>query len=73
MSEKDKNRLKALKTIYGKEAFEKSLKINYGDRTYIAWWILGYDTLEELEAKENDERILYMHDNRYKQRGITFP
>ena len=30
MSEKNEKRLKAVKTIYGKEAFEKGLKIKYG-------------------------------------------
>ncbi len=28
MSEKNEKRLKAVKTIYGKEAYEKGLKIN---------------------------------------------
>lgn len=41
MSEKNEKRLKAVKTIYGKEAFEKGLKIKYGNNTFVAWWILG--------------------------------
>ena len=34
-----------------------------------AWWILGYDTIEELEEKTDDE-ILEMHDERYRAEGI---
>ena len=52
MSEKNEKRLKAVKTIYGKEAFEKGLKIKYGNNTFIAWWILGFNTIEELEANK---------------------
>ncbi|MFV7791334.1 hypothetical protein ACNSOS_04495 [Aliarcobacter vitoriensis] len=70
MSEKNKRRLKAVKTIYGKEAFEDDLKIKYGSNTFVAWWILGYDTIEELEAKYTDEEILEMHDERYRSEGI---
>ena len=70
MSEKNEKRLKAVKTIYGKEAFEKGLKIKYGNNTFVAWWILGYNTIEELEAKYTDEQILEMHDERLKSAGI---
>ena len=70
MSEKNEKRLKAVKTIYGKEAFEKGLKIKYGNNTFIAWWILGYDTIKELEANKTDEEILEMHDERYRAEGI---
>ena len=70
MSEKNEKRLKAVKTIYGKEAFEKGLKIKYGNNTFVAWWILGYNTIEELEAKYTDEQILEMHDERFKSAGI---
>ena len=70
MSEKNEKRLKAVKTIYGKEAFEKGLKIKYGNNTFVAWWILGYNTIEELEEKYTDEQILEMHDERFKSAGI---
>ena len=70
MSEKNEKRLKAIKTIYGKEAFEKGLKIKYGNNTFVAWWILGYDTIEELEANKTDDEILEMHDERYRAEGI---
>ena len=33
MSEKDEKRLKAIKTIYGEEAYHKGEKITYGDRS----------------------------------------
>ena len=70
MSEKNEKRLKAVKTIYGKEAFEKGLKIKYGNNTFVAWWILGYDTIEELEVKYTDEQILKMYDENIKKMNI---
>ena len=70
MSEKNEKRLKAIKTIYGKEAYEKGLKIKYGNNTFIGWWILGYDTIEELEANKTDDEILEIHDERYRAEGI---
>ena len=51
MSEKNEKRLKAIKTIYGEEAYHKGSKVTYGTTVYVAWWILGYNTIEELEAK----------------------
>ena len=57
MSEKNKKRLKAIKTIYGEKAYHKGEKVTYGTTVYVAWWILGYNTIEELEAKYTDEKI----------------
>ena len=70
MSEKNEKRLKAVKTIYGKEAYHKGEKVTYGTTVYVAWWILGYNTIEELEEKYTDEQILEMHDERFKSAGI---
>lgn len=70
MSEKNEKRLKAVKTIYGEEAYHKGEKVTYGTTVYVAWWILGYNTIEELEAKYTDEQILEMHDERFKSVGI---
>ena len=38
--------------------------------TFVAWWILGYDTIEELEENKTDYEILEMHDERYRAEGI---
>ncbi len=70
MSEKDKNRLKVIKTIYGEEAYHKVSKVTYGTTVYVGWWILGCNTIEELEEKYTDEQILEMHDERFKSQGI---
>ena len=70
MSEKNEKRLKAVKTIYGEEAYHKGSKVTYGTTVYVAWWILGYDTIEELEANKTDDEILEMHDERYRAEGI---
>ena len=70
MSEKNEKRLKAIKTIYGEEAYHKGSKVTYGTTVYVGWWILGYNTIEELEAKYTDEKILEMHDERYIAEGI---
>ncbi len=75
MSEKNEKRLKTVKTIYGEEAYHKGSKVTYGTTVYVAWWILGYNTIEELEAKYTeakytDEQILEMHDERLRSQGI---
>ena len=70
MSEKNEKRLKAVKTIYGEEAYHKGSKVTYGTTVFVAWWILGYDTIEELEANKTDDEILEMHDERYRAEGI---
>lgn len=70
MTDNNKRRLKFLKSIYGREAYEKGLKITYGITNYTALWILGYDTIEELEVKYTDEEILKMYDENIKKMNI---
>ncbi len=70
MSENNKKRLKAIKTIYGEEAYHECSRVTYGTTVYIGWWILGYNTIEELEKKYTDEQILEMHDERLRSQGI---
>ncbi len=70
MTDNNKRRLKFLKSIYGREAYEKGLKITYGITTYTALWILGYDTIEELEVKYTDEQILKMYDENFQKMNI---
>lgn len=47
-----------VKSVYGKEQYNKQIKQQFGDSFIIGWYVLGYDTLEDLQTKFSDEEIL---------------
>lgn len=47
-----------VKSVYGKEQYNKQTKQQFGDSFIIGWYVLGYDTLEDLQTKFSDEEIL---------------
>ena len=71
MTDNNRRKLKFLKSIYGREAYEKGLKVTYGITFYNAWWFLGFDTIEELEAKYTDDEILKMHNENFQKMNIS--
>ena len=50
MSEKDEKRLKAIKTIYGEEAYHKGSKVTYGTTVCVGW-------CKNRSKPDNDARV----------------
>jgi hypothetical protein len=50
-------KIKFIKAVYGKEKFDNNETIQFGNETIVAWYLAGYETLEELEGKYTDKEI----------------
>lgn len=61
MRQIDKHILSAAKIVYGVDRVKARVSVPVGFETVYAWSLVGYDTLEELEAKYNDDEILEMY------------
>ena len=63
---------KSLKTKYGQidVAIPRDREGTFEPKLVFKLFLLGYNTIEELEAKYTDEQILEMHDERFKSAGI---
>lgn len=59
----EKSELKFAKEVYGKEPFDNNKTIQFSDRHIVAWYINGYDTIEELEKAMPDEQIYRIFKN----------
>ncbi|MEV9525727.1 hypothetical protein [Aliarcobacter butzleri] len=70
MLKEEIGRLKAIKSVYGKEAFNNLSIVKYGDTTYVGWLLLDADTIEELESKYSDEQILDFHNDLMKNKLV---
>ena len=70
MLKEEIGRLKAIKSVYGKEAFTNLSTVKYGDTTYVGWFLLDADTIEELESKYSDEQILDFHNDLMKNKLV---
>jgi len=54
---KQPKKLNFIKAVYGKEKFDNNETIQFGNETIVAWYLTGYETLEELEGKYTDKEI----------------
>ncbi|MDK2063219.1 hypothetical protein PT520_11895 [Aliarcobacter butzleri] len=70
MLKEEIGRLKAIKSVYSKEAFNNLATVKYGDTTYVGWLLLDADTIEELESKYSDEQILDFHNDLMKNKLV---
>ncbi|MFY4817939.1 hypothetical protein ACOTWJ_06900 [Aliarcobacter butzleri] len=66
MLKEEIGRLKAIKSVYGKEAFNNLSTVKYGDTTYVGWLLLDADTIEEY----SDEQILDFHNDLMKNKLV---
>lgn len=70
MLKEEIGRLNAIKSVYGKEAFNNLSTVKYGDTTYVGWLLLDADTIKELESKYSDEQILDFHNDLMKNKLV---
>lgn len=61
MRQIDKHILSAAKIVYGVERVKARVSVPVGFEIVCAWSLVGYDTLEELEAEYSDDEILEMY------------
>jgi hypothetical protein len=52
------NKIKFIKSVYGKDKFDNNASVQFGNEIIVAWYIIGYETLEDLEKKYFDNEIL---------------
>jgi len=53
--------LDAAKLVYGFDKVEADLTLPVGYETVYAWYLLGFETVKDLEAKYSDDEILEMY------------
>lgn len=54
--------IKFIKAVYGKEKFAANETIQFGNETLVAWYLVGFETLQDLEAKYTDEEIIEFYE-----------
>lgn len=56
------DRIKFIKAVYGKEKFDASETIQLGNETLVSWYLIGFETLQDLETKHTDEEIIELYE-----------
>lgn len=56
------DQIKFIKAVYGKEKFDANETIQYGNETLVSWYVIGFNTLQDLEAKYTDEEIIELYE-----------
>jgi len=57
----EKQKVKFIKAMYGKEHFENQDKVQFGDTWIVGWYLLGYPTLKDFESEFTDRDMLDIH------------
>jgi len=55
--------IQIIKSVYGKEKYEKKHSQQFGAEFIMGWYIIGFDTLESLEEKYNNAEIHKLWEN----------
>lgn len=54
----DGNKIKFVESVYGKEHFENNSTVQFGNENIVGWYVIGFETIEELKKKYTEEEIL---------------
>ena len=58
LSDLQKDKVKFVRAMYGKDHYEAKESVKWGYGVIIGWYILGYPTLRDIDADYSDEKIL---------------
>jgi len=61
MTELEKQKIKFVKSVYGKKHYDNQDKVQFGDKWIVGWYLLGYPTLKDFELEFTDRNMLYIH------------